>query len=116
MVLALFLFFFLVVVLALFLFFFLVVMFELHAGGEANGLDVVSHMKYRRARFFHRFEGVTQAFFEVETVGHDHDGAFHSAPILQRGLEGMGVAARRNEGDHFGLPIASHVGHYVSPD
>ena len=71
-----------VVLFALFLFIFVVV-FELHAGGESNGLDVVSHMEHRRTGFLHRFQGVTQAFFEVETVGHDHDGAFHPAPILQ---------------------------------
>ena len=70
-----------VVLFALFLFF--VVVFEFHTRGKSNGLDVVSHMEHRRAGFFHCFKGVAQALFEVEAVGHNHDSAFHSAPILQ---------------------------------
>ena len=79
MVFALFLFF-VAVVFALFLFF---VVFEFHARGESNGLDVVSYMEHRRAGLFHCFKGVAQALLEVEAVGHNHDSAFHSASILQ---------------------------------
>ena len=72
-------------------------------------------MEYRRAGFLHRFESVHEAFFQMETVGHNQRGAFHPAPVLQRGLEGVGVSASRYEGHHVGQPVADHVRHHVAP-
>ena len=65
-----------------FLLFFALVL-QFHTWGESNGVDMVSHMEHGCSGFLYRFEGVFQSFFKFETIGHDHDGAFHSAPVLQ---------------------------------
>ena len=93
-----------------------IVVAQLHRRrAEFDGRDVVCHVENRRPSLLHRFESVHEAFFQMETVGHNQRGALHPAPVLQRGLEGMGVSSSRYKGDHLGQPITGHVRHHVAP-
>ena len=83
---------------------------------EFNDRDVVGHVEHRRTCLLDGFNGVFQALLQVEAIGNDQGGILHPAPVLQRGLERVGITAGWDEGDDLGQAIASHVGRNVSPD
>ena len=86
----------LILVLVVIVLVFVVVVAHLHRHRSVfDGGDMVCHIENRRPGFLYRFESVLKAFFQMETVGHNQRGVFHSAPVLQRGLEGMGVTSSR---------------------
>ena len=83
---------------------------------KLNDRDVVGHVEHRRTCLLDGFNGVFQALLQVEAIGDDQGGILHSAPVLQRGLERVGITASWDEGDDLGQAIAGHVGRNVSPD